>query len=196
MSDSKVKGGVNRRTFLKAGVATGITAAVGDRLFGEPMLNFLGKTDVVHAADGGKQFSACCPSLGLCAATCPLKVTVKDGRITHITNHPDYLCCTKGHSQRSFVYDPSRLKYPMKRVGERGEGKFQRIPGTRRLTSMPERSKRSAASMATSPSCSIRRAAPWALPAWRRRSDSRTFLAGWRRFGVRCALPTRPRSLL
>ena len=74
-----------------------------------------------------KEFTACCPSLGLCTAICPLKVTVKNERITHITNDPDYPCCTQGHAQRSAVEDPNRLKYPMKRVGDRGEGKFQRI---------------------------------------------------------------------
>ena len=74
-----------------------------------------------------KKFSACCPSLGLCTATCPLQVTVKDGRITHIANHPDYLCCVQGHAQRASVYDPNRLKYPMKRVGQRGDGQFERI---------------------------------------------------------------------
>jgi anaerobic dimethyl sulfoxide reductase subunit A len=83
--------------------------------------------DVVHVVSDVKEFSACCPSLGLCTAICPLKVTVKDGKITHITNHPDYVCCVQGHAQRSAVNDPNRLKYPMKRVGERGEGKFERI---------------------------------------------------------------------
>ncbi len=77
------------------------------------------------AADG--KFSACCPSLGLCTAICPLDVTVKQGRITHISNHPEYLCCVQGHAQRASVYDPERLKYPMKRIGERGEGRFERI---------------------------------------------------------------------
>ena len=74
-----------------------------------------------------KKFSACCPSLGLCTATCPLQVSVKDGQITHISNHPDYRCCVQGHAQRASVYDPNRLKYPLKRVGERGEGRFERI---------------------------------------------------------------------
>lgn len=30
-------------------------------------------------------------------------------------------------SMRRRVYNPDRLKYPMKRVGKRGEGKFKRI---------------------------------------------------------------------
>ncbi len=32
-----------------------------------------------------------------------------------------------GRGYRKFVYHPDRLKYPMKRVGKRGEGRFERI---------------------------------------------------------------------
>ncbi len=32
-----------------------------------------------------------------------------------------------GRSMRRRVYNPDRLKYPMKRVGKRGKGKFERI---------------------------------------------------------------------
>ena len=40
----------------------------------------------------GAPDASACYSCGTCTATCPLKVTVKDGRITHIANHPEYLC--------------------------------------------------------------------------------------------------------
>lgn len=65
--------------------------------------------------------------MGLCTATCPLEVTVQDGRITHISDHPAYPACVKGHVQHMTVNDPTRLKYPMVRVGKRGEAKFERI---------------------------------------------------------------------
>ncbi len=35
--------------------------------------------------------------------------------------------CLRGRSMRRRVYNPDRLKYPMKRIGKRGEGKFKRI---------------------------------------------------------------------
>ncbi|WP_163452059.1 molybdopterin-dependent oxidoreductase, partial [Escherichia coli] len=35
--------------------------------------------------------------------------------------------CLRGRSMRRRVYNPDRLRYPMKRVGKRGEGKFERI---------------------------------------------------------------------
>jgi anaerobic selenocysteine-containing dehydrogenase len=35
--------------------------------------------------------------------------------------------CPKAHAAPQWVYSPERLKYPLRRVGKKGEGKFQRI---------------------------------------------------------------------
>jgi anaerobic selenocysteine-containing dehydrogenase len=35
--------------------------------------------------------------------------------------------CAKGYAKARMIYDPNRVEYPMKRVGERGEAKFKRI---------------------------------------------------------------------
>jgi anaerobic dimethyl sulfoxide reductase subunit A len=40
---------------------------------------------------------------------------------------PQLRGCLRGRSYRYRLYSPERLLYPMKRVGERGEGKFKRI---------------------------------------------------------------------
>ena len=40
---------------------------------------------------------------------------------------PQLRACLRGRSYRYRLYSPERLLYPMKRVGERGEGKFKRI---------------------------------------------------------------------
>jgi len=44
-------------------------------------------------------------------------------------NGPDWnpRGCQKGCSWSNMMYNPDRIKYPMKRVGERGEGKWKRI---------------------------------------------------------------------
>lgn len=72
-----------------------------------------------------------------CGSRCPLKVIVKDDRIVRIEPEaaPDDSVfgqhqirpCLRGRSSRWRVYSPDRIKYPMKRVGKRGEGKFKRI---------------------------------------------------------------------
>ncbi|MFC2019640.1 molybdopterin-dependent oxidoreductase [Chloroflexota bacterium] len=66
-----------------------------------------------------------------CGGTCLLKVHVKDGIITRIETddgeEPQYRACAKGRAYRQRVYAPDRLKHPMKRVGVRGEGRFEPI---------------------------------------------------------------------
>ncbi len=74
----------------------------------------------------------CCPAAG-CHRYCALKVWVKDKRIRKVES-ADYpgdptarSICLKGLSSPRLVYHPERLKYPLKRVGERGGGKWERI---------------------------------------------------------------------
>ncbi|MEE8472093.1 MAG: molybdopterin-dependent oxidoreductase, partial [Dehalococcoidia bacterium] len=66
-----------------------------------------------------------------CGGTCILKVHVRDGAITRIETDdggdPQFRACLRGRAYRQRVYAPDRLKYPMKRTGERGKGQFQRI---------------------------------------------------------------------
>ncbi len=53
------------------------------------------------------------------------KLIKTEGTLAHPQNHG--LLCTKGCSNRSFVYREDRIHTPLKRVGERGEGKFEAI---------------------------------------------------------------------
>lgn len=67
-----------------------------------------------------------------CHCCCDAIVTVEDGTVTKIRPNPEspvsrgYMC-PKGLSGVELLYHPKRLNYPMKRVGERGEGKWERI---------------------------------------------------------------------
>ncbi len=66
-----------------------------------------------------------------CGGRCVLKYYVKDGKITRIETddgeEPQLRACLRGRAYRQKVYAKERLLYPMKRVGKRGEGKFERI---------------------------------------------------------------------
>jgi len=81
-----------------------------------------------------------------CGGACPLKVHVKEGVITRIETddgeEPQYRACAKGRSYRSRVYAPDRLKYPMRRVGERGKGEFERISWDEALETIASEIKR------------------------------------------------------
>lgn len=60
-----------------------------------------------------------------------LKVHVHEGKIVRMETddgeEPQLRACLRGRAYRQRVYAPDRLKYPMKRVGPRGEGQFERI---------------------------------------------------------------------
>ncbi len=63
---------------------------------------------------------------------CGILAHVENGRITKIEGDPDSplnrgTICAKGLAQIEKLNHPDRIKYPMKRVGERGEGKWNRI---------------------------------------------------------------------
>ena len=63
---------------------------------------------------------------------CALLVGVKGNEIVQIKGDPDgYLnkgyTCFKGRVSADRLTHPDRLKVPLKRIGERGEGKWQRI---------------------------------------------------------------------
>jgi DmsA/YnfE family anaerobic dimethyl sulfoxide reductase A subunit len=74
-----------------------------------------------------------------CGSRCPLKCHVVDGVIRWISQEDNdgtgedafgdhqVRGCLRGRSARRRVYSADRLKYPLKRVGKRGEGKFERI---------------------------------------------------------------------
>lgn len=63
---------------------------------------------------------------------CGLDCYVKDGKIIRVEGTPEHpynhgRLCTKGSSQRSYIYREDRIKTPLRRVGARGEGKFEPI---------------------------------------------------------------------
>jgi len=66
-----------------------------------------------------------------CGGSCLLRVHVKDGVITRFETdngeEPQVRACLRCRAYRQRIYHPDRLLYPLKRVGERGEGKFQRV---------------------------------------------------------------------
>ncbi|WP_459718479.1 molybdopterin-containing oxidoreductase family protein [Paraburkholderia sp. 2C] len=67
-----------------------------------------------------------------CPDTCAMRVTVENGRAIKVTGDPDHpptqgVLCTKVSRYADRVHHASRLTTPMKRVGKKGEGRFEPI---------------------------------------------------------------------
>src|SRR5206468_10259020 len=67
-----------------------------------------------------------------CPDTCALLVTVEDGRAVEVRGAADHpatggVLCTKVARYLERTYSKQRVLYPMQRVGNKGEGRFERI---------------------------------------------------------------------
>ena len=138
MSKSK-NNKISRRDFLQKSIAIGSIAALTSNMqmpfaYAESDKN-TSSNEIPNPTNQEKIFYSAC--LVNCGSRCPLKVHVKNDIITKISaedgiNDPVFGLhqirpCLRGRSVRWRTYDPDRLKYPMLRVGKRGEGKFKRI---------------------------------------------------------------------
>ena len=68
----------------------------------------------------------------MCACRCGINVHMRDNKVRYIEGNRDHpvnkgVLCAKGSAGIMQHYSPARLKKPLKRVGERGEGKFEEI---------------------------------------------------------------------
>jgi anaerobic selenocysteine-containing dehydrogenase len=67
-----------------------------------------------------------------CHGTCGVLAYVKDGKLVKVEGDPDHpwnqgRLCSRCLAMTQYVYHPDRLTHPLKRVGKRGEGKWQEI---------------------------------------------------------------------
>ena len=126
MEKQESKFSFSRRNFIKGAAVIGATGA----------LTGCSAQGANQAATGGpvpetQHFAGACRSQ--CANGCYIDVHVRDGRVVRSTagkfdDGPEFnRICPKGISSPARVYSSERLQYPMRRVGERGEGKFERI---------------------------------------------------------------------
>ncbi len=119
---------ISRRDFLKiSGLSAGALAGVAS---GTVAFRTLESAEAARLAAAAPQVKYTADVM--CPAECGLAVRVENGIASAIYGNP--YCpmnagavCAKGASGLQMVYNPNRIKYPMIRVGERGEGKFKRV---------------------------------------------------------------------
>ncbi|EKK3974791.1 dimethylsulfoxide reductase subunit A [Cronobacter sakazakii] len=150
MSNTDSPVGISRRTLVKSTALGGLALAAGGLSlpFGvRQVAAAVGQA--ISAPDERVVWSACTVN---CGSRCPLRMHVVNGEIRYVetdnTGSDDYdglhqvRACLRGRSMRRRVYNPDRLKYPMKRVGKRGEGKFVRISWDEALDTIAQGMKR------------------------------------------------------
>ncbi|TRW43839.1 DMSO/selenate family reductase complex A subunit [Georgenia yuyongxinii] len=130
---------VPRRKFLKwSAAAGGTTALVGaGAYFG--MLPGIGAANAATATSGQDVDKTVWNSCNVnCGSRCPLRMQVKDGHIVRVlpdNTGDDELgsqqirACVRGRAIRQRIYNPDRLKAPMRRKAgaTRGAGEFEEI---------------------------------------------------------------------
>jgi anaerobic selenocysteine-containing dehydrogenase len=83
-------------------------------------------------------------SCGLCRSACGVLVYIRDGQIVKVEGDPDNPLsrgelCNIGRSSLDYLYHPDRLKYPLRRVGEKGSGKWQQISWDEAIDTIADR---------------------------------------------------------
>ncbi len=107
---------LSRRSFLKATAATGTTLALGTGL--QPRLRALAEAAQAGSAADGQWIASSCQG---CTSWCSKEVFVTGGRAVKVRGNPrskvnGAASCPRVHLGLQQVYDPDRIKAPMKRT--------------------------------------------------------------------------------
>jgi anaerobic selenocysteine-containing dehydrogenase len=89
-----------------------------------------------------------------CYDTCSIVTRVRDGKLHSIEGNKKHpftagLLCPKGKNLQKYVYSPDRLLHPMRRVGPKGAGKFERISWEEALSTIAKEIKARSAAFGT-----------------------------------------------
>ena len=123
---------LSRRTFVKGSLAgLALAGASGSALYGcAPQSQGDGANGAADAPADQIAWSQCNVN---CGGNCVFQWHSRDGKIVYMESDntgDDALqarACLRGRSMRRWINHPDRLTKPMKRVGKRGEGKFEEI---------------------------------------------------------------------
>lgn len=133
---------LTRRSFLKTTGAVMGAAAVGGAA--APTMRALAETTEEASAPEEQVFYSNCG--GNCGGpNCRLKGIVREGKLVQVKTadidpeHPTFKTgCVKGQTNPQRLYSPKRNLYPMKRVGERGAGQWERISWDEAITTIAD----------------------------------------------------------
>ena len=148
MSDQEKPGGLSRRTLIKSSAIGSLAFAAGGLSLPFSLRATAAAVQQASQPEDKVVWGACSVN---CGSRCALRLHVKDDEVywveTDNTGHDIYgdhqvRACLRGRSIRRRINHPDRLNYPMKRVGKRGEGKFERISWDEALDTIASNLKR------------------------------------------------------
>ena len=116
---------LSRRDFVKATAVASASAMV----LGAAETSFADEAaDGAATEDDVKVIPSACRQ---CYGRCALFGTVENGRLTKIEGNPDLFSegtlCGRAFAIPQEMYNPTRVRYPQRRVGEKGSGQWKRI---------------------------------------------------------------------
>lgn len=121
--------GITRRSFLKTTGAVASATVLGGNVVG---LSALVVKEKAFAQEGSKETVVTTSCRSNCFQACMLQAHIRDGKVCYMSrgDYPEdeYSgCCPRGLSMHERAYSRTRIKYPMRRVGERGNDEWERI---------------------------------------------------------------------
>lgn len=137
---------LSRRNFLKLGAATTTVLSLESKFSTLKALDKKLQESAKSVSLSGKELKAIPGTCLMCGVTDGILGYVEDGRLVKIEGNPKHpntrgRICAKSQAGIQYLYDPYRIKYPMLRVGERGENKWKRISRDEALDIIAEKIK-------------------------------------------------------
>ena len=118
---------LSRRGFVKLSTFTAAAVAMA----GTAASNLM-QVEPVMAAEQSSETQKIRTMCRACLNNCGMIAHVKDGKVIKLEGDPDDpmnkgAACAKGLAGIQALYNPCRIKYPMKRIGDRGSNQWQRM---------------------------------------------------------------------
>ena len=128
---AKIQLQITRRNFLKSSLL-GAAALSLNNVSLEPMVRALAQQGIQAPWYRKGKIETTYNYCDMCPWRCGIVVKSVNGRVYKVDGNPADpksrgMLCARGQAGPSFMYDPDRLRAPMIRTGERGEGKFKEV---------------------------------------------------------------------
>jgi anaerobic selenocysteine-containing dehydrogenase len=140
---------ITRRDFVKAAAAAGTTAAIGRSIASKgkgsgefSLTEYFEMIETALAEEVGRGVTIVSDVDG--HSQCLMSVDVEEGKVIDIRGDPTDPegkgeLTMRGEHMKNVLYAPDRLQYPMKRIGERGEGRWEQISWDEALTTSADK---------------------------------------------------------